>query len=391
MPKEVARTARCILDLLCADFDELAAKYRDIWGVSCALVDLQGKTVAGEARCVGEAYPESAWRRAVRESLRWGEPFISLCPSGRVMWALPVMHNAAHIGGVVSDSVEVASEGGGFTPSTIREAAGDLLALSDEYNLTNETYMHACRIAARRESERAEAIQDLKGQSYQSIRDIYTLEEPALIAAIKRGDRSEARSVINRILVGIYYFGRNRPKLLKSFLLELVVTMSRSAVEVGGDPSELLGDNYSVLSDIAGVETEEELCSWLVSTLEHIMDAIGTHRRYPSSVLLSEALKHMQERLGEDISRDDVARVACLSPSHFSRVLKQTFGVSFTDLLARMRVERARELLETSEMSLIRIGSECGFSDQSYFTKIFQKYTGVTPGRYRRERRGAFK
>jgi len=377
--------------MLRSDFESLAAIYRDSWRVSCALVDAQGRIIAGTADCGGDVDPASAWKRAVRESMRWGEPFISLCPSGRVMWALPVMHNAVQIGGVVVDSVEVSPENGDFTPAKIREAAGDLLALSEEFNLTNDAFLRTRRIAARRESERAEAIHELKGQSYQSIRDIYVTEEPALIAAIKRGDRPEAREIINRILVGIYYFGRNRPKLLKSFLLELVVTMSRSAVEAGADPFGLLGANYSVLADIARIDTEEELCSWLVSTLERIMDAMRAHRRYPSNVLISEALKYLQEHLNEDISRDDVAKVACLSPSHFSRTVKQTLGVSFTDLLARMRVDRARELLSNSEMSLIHIGFECGFSDQSYFTKVFQKHTGQTPGEYRRNRRGSFK
>ena len=91
--------------------------------------------------------------------------------------------------------------------------------------------------------------------------------------------------------------------------------------------------------------------------------------------------------MDEEISRDDVANVACLSPSHFSRVVKQSFGHSFTDLLARMRIDKAREMLVRSDKSLIHICLDCGFSDQSYFTKVFQKYVGKTPGEYRRQRR----
>ncbi|HAH86543.1 MAG TPA: hypothetical protein DCL60_04130, partial [Armatimonadetes bacterium] len=93
----------------------------------------------------------------------------------------------------------------------------------------------------------------------------------------------------------------------------------------------------------------------------------------------------------EELSRDDAANVACLSPSHFSRVVKQTFGQSFTELLARMRVEKARELLTCTEKSLIQVCLDCGFSDQSYFTKVFQRYTGHTPGEYRHAHRSSFK
>lgn len=318
--------------------------------------------------------------------MRWGEPSMLMCPSGYVIWAVPLMENSVVTGGLVVEKAAM-GDGSGLSPADIRRAASDLLTLAEEANLTNSALLELRRAAAERESERAEAIHEVKDGDYQSIRDIYLREEPALIAAIKRGDRPAAREIINRVLVGIYYMGRERPTLLKSFILELVVTMSRSAVEAGGDPNELLGANYSSFTDLARIDSEEELCAWLVSMLERMMDAIRSNERYPSSVLLGAAIRHMQDHLQDDLSRDEVAEVACLSPSHFSRVVKQTFGYSFTDLLARMRVEKARELLARTERSLIQVCLDCGFSDQSYFTKVFQKHTGSTPGQYRRSHR----
>lgn len=396
--KDVPESGKCQIDNMIPSFNALAAEYKKLWNVTCILVDLHGHYIAGDnPECLesGDG-AECAFsrKRAVYEALRWGEPSMLLCPRGHVMWAVPVMYNAAELGGIVVERVTVStqdSESAFLTPAEIRRAASDLLNLAEEANLTNAAFLEMKRKAARRESERAEAIHDLKDQSYQSIRDIYLVEEPVLIAAIKRGDRPAAREILNRVLVGIYYMGRERPSLLKSFVLELVVTMSRSAVEAGADPSELLGANYSSFTDLAKIDTEEELCAWLVSMLERMMDAIKSHHQYPSSVLLGAALKHMNDNLQEDLTRDEVANVACLSPSHFSRIVKQTFGHSFTDLLAKMRVEKARELLTLTEKSLIQICLECGFSDQSYFTKVFQKYTGRTPGEFRRSQRSSFK
>jgi AraC-like DNA-binding protein len=304
-----------------------------------------------------------------------------------MLWAVPVMENAYVRGGIVAEQLQPAMHEGDWAslpPSEMRRAAFDLLAMVEEANLTNSALLELRRKEAQRESERAEAIHALKEQNYQSIRDLYLIEEPGLISAIKRGDRPAAREILNRILTGIYFLGRDRPLLLKSFILELIVTMSRSAVEAGGDPTELLGANYSSVAELAQIDAEEELCQWLVSMLERMMDAIKANHHYPISVLLGSALKYMQEHLHEDISRDDVARVACLSPTHFSRVAKQTFGHSFTELLAKLRVDKSREMLVLTEKSLIQIGLDCGFSDQSYFTKVFQEYTGRTPGEYRR-------
>ena len=375
-----------------AAFEALSRAYLDTWGLGCVLTDVDGVVVEGEAPVCTRAACTGARKRAIEEALRWGEASMQLCPQGFVIWAVPVMENSVVTGGIVVERAAVGTpEDDSHTPAQIREAAADLLTMAEEANLTNSSLLELRRMAAKRESERAEAIHQLKGRSYQSIRDIYLVEEPALISAIKRGDRRGAREILNRVLVGIYYFGRERPALLKSFILELVVTMSRSAVEAGGDPAELLGANYSSFADLARIETEEELCAWLVAMLERMMDEIKANRRYPSTVLLGAAIDYMQEHLHEDISRDDVANVACLSPSHFSRVVKQTFGRSFTELLAKMRTDRARELLARTEKSLIQICLDCGFSDQSYFTKVFQRYTGRTPGQYRRSYRSSFR
>jgi transcriptional regulator GlxA family with amidase domain len=163
--------------------------------------------------------------------------------------------------------------------------------------------------------------------------------------------------------------------------------MSRSAVEAGADPSELLGTNFSSLAALANISDEEALSAWLVAMLERIMDAIHANQHYPISVMVGSAIRYMQEHLHEDLSRDDVAAVACLSPSHFSRVVKQIYGQSFTDLLTQMRVDRAKEMLVRTEKGLIQICLDCGFSDQSYFTKVFQRHTGHPPGEYRRANR----
>lgn len=374
-----------------ATFEQLEHEYRRVWGLHCVLTDSDGNIVAGDSMCNTDCLETR--KRAIEEALRWGEPSMLQCPEGYIIWAVPVMHNSMVIGGIVAEKVQVgiSRDGGSLSPADTRRAASDLLAMAEKANLTNAALLELKRTAAERESHRAEAIHELKGQNYQSIRDIYLVEEPALIAAIKRGDSPAAREIINRILVGIYFFGRERPTLLKSLILELVVNMSRSAVEAGGDPTELLGVNYSSVSDLAKIDSEEELCAWLVSMLDRMIGAIKSNKQYPSTVLLGEAMKYMQDHLHEEISRDDVAEVACLSPSHFSRVVKSSFGHSFTDLLARMRIDKARELLMRTEKSLIQVCLECGFSDQSYFTKVFQKYAGRTPGEYRRSHRSSFR
>lgn len=369
-------------------YTRLAHEYAHDRGLLCVLTDVAGKVVAGgnhcHERCAGGRKCVAIRKQAIVEAARWGEPYIVLCPAGEMIWAVPVMQNAVILGGLVAAGLGIESDCVIGT-ALVREAAMDLLARAEAANLTNAAYLQVRRQQARRESERAVAIHAVKEADYHSVRELYLVEEPELVAAVKRGDRPAAREIINRLLVGIYFASRKRPLLLKSLLLELIVMLSRAAVEAGADPTELLGANYSRLLALSRIDEEEELTAWLVSMLETTMDALSTYHRYPVSVLLSEAIRYMRDHSGEELSRDEIARRACLSPTHFSRVVKQTFGYSFTELLARLRVDRARELLTLTEKTLAEISAECGFADQSYFTKVFQRYVGQTPGEYRRQ------
>jgi len=227
------------------------------------------------------------------------------------------------------------------------------------------------------------AIPLLEHRPYDRIRELYLLQEPMLLAAIRRGDRGEARHIINHVLVHIYSAGEERSDLLKGLLLELVVMISRAAVEAGAVQSEVLGLNYRLLTELAGISDDEDLAAWLRKTLEHVFSTIEQQEDFTPPLLVGKALDFMRQNLHRDISRDEVARHAGISPSHFSRLLKERTGRSFTELLRQCRVDLATELLRGTELSLAQIADQCGFCDQSYFTRVFQDVKGTTPGQFR--------
>jgi two-component system response regulator YesN len=97
------------------------------------------------------------------------------------------------------------------------------------------------------------------------------------------------------------------------------------------------------------------------------------------------ALRHIHEHYGEKLSLADVASVAGLSYFTTSRLLSTGLGVSFQTYLHRLRVDQAKRLLSTTDLSVAAIGTAAGFGDLSRFNKIFLKHAGMTPTAYRRE------
>lgn len=203
------------------------------------------------------------------------------------------------------------------------------------------------------------------------------------MTAIRNEDIGEARRLINQILVQIYSSGEERSDLLKGLLLELVVMMSRAAVEAGAEQSETLGMNFKSITQLAKIDDDEQLALWLRETLEHIMKTISKQRDFTPPLLITKALRYINENIGHDISRDDVAKHAGISPSHFSRLLKERTGRSFTELIRQARLDLACELLRDASRTLADIAASCGFCDQSYFTNVFQDVKGITPKQFR--------
>jgi len=231
------------------------------------------------------------------------------------------------------------------------------------------------------------AVELLEQRPYDRIREFYLYEEPALMAAMRRGDRCEATRIINHILVHIYSAGQERSDLLKGLLLELVVMVSRAAVEAGAAQSEVLDMNFQCIRELAEIEDDEHLARWLRAAMERMFAATSRKEDFAPSMLVTKALRYMRENLHRDVTRDETAQHAGASPSHFSRLLRERTGRSFTDMLRHCRVNLACELLEETARPLAEIAGECGFCDQSYFTHVFQEIKGMTPRQFREARR----
>ena len=94
-------------------------------------------------------------------------------------------------------------------------------------------------------------------------------------------------------------------------------------------------------------------------------------------------LDHVAEHYGRTLAVEELAREAGLSPSHFSRLFKETLGQSPHRFVMDYRVEQARKMLADPDLPLITIALRCGFSDQAHFSRTFKQHQGATPTAYR--------
>jgi AraC family transcriptional regulator len=131
----------------------------------------------------------------------------------------------------------------------------------------------------------------------------------------------------------------------------------------------------------------ESLANALVVNL--LQDHSATHPRmaqYEGGLgdrKLLQVIRYIDHALDQDIKLADLAQLAEMSQSHFSRLFKQSIGLSPHQYLLQQRVERAKQLLKQTNQSLVEIALACGFDSHSHFTRQFRHITGITPKAYR--------
>lgn len=378
------------MKLLDSAFVSLRKRFREECGFDVFMVDSNGSFLAGNhtgSTCSCQGPDEQKRIEAARQTLAWGEPIIQLCcDQGLAFWGIPLTDNNRISGALIVEGVDLETPNKKRQSADIATAAKTLLQWSIAENWTNKAIIDLAKEKAERESDRFLAIEAAKESWVRDdLRSAYLKEEPGLLMAIKEGRNDLARAALNRILSCIYSIAGDRTQLLKSCLLELVVMMSRAAVESGASPAMLLGNNFRSLTDLSNMEDEEEIAVWIRNMLEVLIDSIHRSNEYPQSLLLNRAVQYMRDNLSEPLRRDDVARLAGVSPGHFNKLLTERMGHSFSDLLMQMRISRVKELLLQNRSSLTEIALDCGFCDQSHLNKVFRKETGLTPGDYRKK------
>jgi YesN/AraC family two-component response regulator len=100
-------------------------------------------------------------------------------------------------------------------------------------------------------------------------------------------------------------------------------------------------------------------------------------------VNIRKVIRYIDDNYMTGIDLEEAARIACMSPCHFSRVFKKAHGTGFKEYLHRKRIEKAMELLHNPALSVAEIAFAVGYGDLTQFERIFKKATRSTPSAYR--------
>ncbi|MCR4427207.1 MAG: PocR ligand-binding domain-containing protein [Firmicutes bacterium] len=373
----------------------------------CAVCRLVRASAQGRERC------QASYRDAGLQAALLGDLYVFQCHAGLVNWAAPLMAGSEHVGSVISGQVTMWETDDfaveeilrrldwlGVDPDAVREAvvgleqvsstrvqaAAELLfAVASHIVRANETLLRQRQEIARQQAMLGEALQDRKRleEEISAERGIFSrAKENELLGAVRAGDRSRARQILNDMLVDVFLSRSDGLEIMKARLLELAVFLSRAAVEVGADLKGILGLNYRSVQELARISTFEDLCFWMVRILDQFIDRVYEAGRSAGS-LVRDAIGFMRENIRDRLSMDDIARAIHVSPSHLSHVFKDETGVATMDYFTGLRIQEAKHLLLDCSLSIAQVAEMVGYEDPAYFSRCFKRREGVSPREFR--------
>lgn len=116
--------------------------------------------------------------------------------------------------------------------------------------------------------------------------------------------------------------------------------------------------------------------------LEYIADNIQSMHNNDQNQLIQQIYKYLNDNFSQPIGLTNVSEHVNRNPSYISRFIKQATGRKFSEILAELRLEKAKKLLRSSNLKITQIAEQVGYPNLQYFTRVFTGQMNMTPAEY---------
>lgn len=219
---------------------------------------------------------------------------------------------------------------------------------------------------------------------YQDIHNTYSLEQ-TLMTIVRKGDTAALQEWVKSapaVRGGI--IAAEQLRQMKNTFIVSATLASRAAIRGGLSVEEAFSLSDSYIQKCELVNNPHQ-----ITNLQYHMFLEFTQRveririgKQPSK-LVTDVANYIRQHLSEPITAEDIAKELYLSRPYLSRKFIAETGESLTDFILKEKVSEAKRLLRYSDKPLAAIGNYLGFSSQGHFSRVFKRYTGLTPGEYR--------
>lgn len=334
-----------------SNFEKIQNAIADATEMAMLTVDYKGVPVSKHSKCSdfckkirgSSSYGqlcEKCDSRGGLEAARIQKPYIYLCHMGLLDLAIPIIVNGQYVGAIMAGQVLIKQDNEKNSMDHIIYEENHKEDLFNEKEL-KELYDKLPLMNMDRVQANAYMIFQISN---------YIVEE-ALIK-IKLNDMNQ-RIPLDSLAQNTY----SETKVIGSNQVQGVNTGSKDI-------------SYSSINNM-----EDDLVNWNKEE----------KKLYNDNIILRPALEFIKNNYTKTINLDRMASLCNISPSYFSKLFNKATGHIFANYINKLRIKKAKGILETSDMPIINIALDLGFEDCGYFIKVYKKFEGITPALYRNQ------
>jgi AraC-like DNA-binding protein len=223
-------------------------------------------------------------------------------------------------------------------------------------------------------------------QPSQNVTTEYPKElERQIFDAVKMADREKIQLLLDPFfeeISGQYQNYNDYQIAVTRFFVNLIRLLQESGIS----HLELLGGDPPLIEQLHALASVEDVRNWFKSQIiEPMVRVYEEQRKTKYQTISQEVLQMIHDNYDTDISLESCSNLLNYHPSYISKVLRQEQGISFSDYLMHYRLNKAKEMLEETEMKIAEIAEKLRYNNSQNFIRSFRRLVGMTPGTYRDE------
>lgn len=402
--------------------DECSRAFCASTGLGCTVSDTEGRLLfehgygchsCGLCRAAG--LPDENCIRAhnygMMEAERFGGKYIYFCPLGLTCFVSPIIGEAGSMAKItvgpflmveLQDFIDCELKENLHLDAPTRERVVSLLkkvpqimpqkvqelsillfmAVGFLNNVSAENRMLAIERSDLLQGQIRGYISQLKNS--RSPRYPFELER-SLLESLAQGDKPGTLQKLQEYLAALFAAGGGNPAWMNQKALELIVLLSRTLTEKGADEQQTLFWLQRCQKEVSQRKNFHDLSAWLYETLSDLLDRTAGYADARHANIIHRCIQYIGTGYAEHLTLESAARALFLSPDYLSRIFSKETGTSFNRYLNNVRITKAKELIRSGNLRLTDISQMVGYDDQSYFTKVFRRITGMSPNEYRKK------
>ncbi len=370
--------------------NKYARHFGSLCKADCNVFDVNKKEIYGACYCKRNNCCNylNTHKYGCFEAQRWNGKYIYYCPAGFIFVAVALTDDLNRIDAGVLTGPVIMGNIEDFTCESSIEIRG---VPNIETSVVNDiAEIMACVFIKNKNTGRGD-YENLLNDFYK-VRDVLDEDEippyplgleKQLQTAIIEGDSKLSKELLNKLLGHIFFGSNGDFRTIKTRVTELIVLLSRSAIDGGADMEQVFLLNKNYIDEIKAFDSLDKLSIWLSGVINRFISYVFEFNDVKHTDVIFKVINYIKQNYKEKLTLDDISSYVYLSKSYLSKIFKDEMKCTITNYINSVRVEKSKQLLADSSLSLADIAYFVGFEDQSYYTKVFKKITGVSPGKYK--------